>query len=324
VLLAAWSLGMGIAWPLLRGYARLLSDPAAGSRGARVATLALGGPALLALLLFAVPLPHHTRVQGVVALPEQAVLRAGADGFIDAVLAAPGATLQPGMPVLRSDSIELRARHRVQQASVDETQARLDAAWASQPALAGQLEEALKREQAALARLATELARLQLDAGIGGRLLLHQPDDLPGRFVRQGEPVAYLVGAVTPIVRAVVAQGQVDDVRADTRSISVRLPQAFGQSLPAQLVRAVPQAASRLPSAALGQLGGGDISVDPRDDQGVTALETVFEFELQLPGQQAVQHLGSRAFVAFEHAPEPLGFRLVRAVRRQLLSQFEL
>lgn len=159
---------------------------------------------------------------------------------------------------------------------------------------------------------------------MSGRLLLDQPADLPGRHVRQGEALAFVVGEVTPIVRVAVLQGEVDHVRLDTRSVSVRLPQRFGQALPAQVVRAVPGASQQLPSAALGPQGGGPFTVDPRDEQGRTALQAVFEFEVELPGQQAERYLGSRAYVAFEHAPEPLGWRLLRALRRQFLSQFEI
>lgn len=324
VLLAAWSLGMGLVWPLLKGYGKLLVDPQAASRAARVLAVAGGGPLLLAGLLFLLPLPHHTRTQGVVALPEQAVLRAGATGFIDAVLLAPDVQVQPGSVVLRTASPTLRAEHRAQAAVVEEVKARLDAEWGVNPAAAGQLAEELRREQAAEQRLADELQRLEVKSAVSGRLLLDQPADLPGRHVRQGEALAFVVGEVTPIVRVAVLQGEVDHVRLDTRSVSVRLPQRFGQALPAQVVRAVPGASQQLPSAALGPQGGGPFTVDPRDEQGRTALQAVFEFEVELPGQQAERYLGSRAYVAFEHAPEPLGWRLLRALRRQFLSQFEI
>ena len=104
----------------------------------------------------------------------------------------------------------------------------------------------------------------------------------------------------------------------------MRLPQAFNPELVGRLVRAVPKGGRDLPSATLGRTGGGDISVDPRERSGAQALETVFEFEVELPGQEALRYLGSRAFVAFEHAPEPLGWRAWRLLRRQLLSVFQV
>lgn len=327
VLLAAWSLGVGLLWPLLRGYARLPADPRVASRAGRVAAVAAGGPVLLLVLLFALPLPYHTRVQGVVALPEQAVLRAGAAGFVDAVVQAPGSVLQPGALVLRTSSDTLRAEHRAQAAAVEVARAQLDAAWGVQPAAAGRLEEELRREHAALDRLGAELLRLDLRAAVPGRLLLDHADDLPGRHLRQGEALGHVVGTVTPLVRVVVTQGDADRVRGGTRAVSVRLPQDFGTAIPARLVREVPGAGHQLPSAALGARGGGPHTLDPRDEEGMRALAMLFEFEVELPADQAdraVEALGSRAFVAFEHTPEPIGWRALRALRRQFLSTFGL
>lgn len=324
VLLAAWSLGHGLVWPLLRGYGRLWSDPQVTSRARRVVMVAGGGPMLVAAGLFVLPMPHHTRAQGVVALPEQAVLRAGAAGFVHAVHAEHGAQLQAGDTVMNSISPTLQAEHRVRAASVEIKQAELDAVWGVNPSATGRLVEELAREKASLARLTNELERLVLRSGATGRLLVDQPADLPGRHLRQGEAVGYVVGVVKPIVRVAVSQGHVDLVRAATRSVAVRMPQAFDDELAGRLVREVPGGGTDLPSAALGPRGGGPFTVDPRDDKGLTALESVFMFEIELTVEQAAVHLGSRAWVAFEHPPEPLGWRLMRLLRRQLLSHFQL
>jgi putative peptide zinc metalloprotease protein len=102
------------------------------------------------------------------------------------------------------------------------------------------------------------------------------------------------------------------------------LPQAPGQVFTAQLERSVPAAARALPSAVLGSKGGGDTVVDPRDDKGLATLASVFEFELRLPRDLPyAQWLGSRVYVRFEHAAEPLGHRLWRGLRRAFLSQFK-
>ena len=323
VLMGAWAIASGIAWPLARGYARLAADPQATSRAGRVAAVALGGPMLVLALLFVLPLPHHTRTHGVVSLPERAVLRAGTDGFVQTLQAQPGQQLAPGDLVLHSTAPQLQADRNVQAAKVAEMQARLDAVWGLSPTKAGQMQGELAREQTALQRLDLELQRLDLRAQVAGQLLIDQPRDLPGRHLRQGDPVGYVVGQVVPLLRVVVPQHEVDTVRNGTRAISVRLPQAFSTELTGRLVRAVPKGGRSLPSATLGRSGGGDISVDPRERGGAQALETVFEFEVELPGQEALRHLGSRAFVAFEHAPEPLGWRLWRLLRRQLLSVFQ-
>jgi putative peptide zinc metalloprotease protein len=283
-----------------------------------------GGAVLLALLLFALPLPYHTSVDGVLWLPERAILRAQSDGFARALLAEPGATLSAGQPVLESVEPGLASRIASQQARLDEIQVQHDAAWATSPARAQQLEQDLAREQAALRRLQSQAEGLTLRSGVDGTLLLDRPADLPGRWLKKGEVVGYVRSADAPLVRLVVPQSDVDLVRQDTQSAQVRLAQGLSGPWKAQVKRAVPSASRELPSAALGTVGGGEAVVDPRDAKGLATLQSMFEFELELPREVPHDYLGSRVYVRFEHGAEPVGWRLWRTVRRAFLSQFQV
>jgi putative peptide zinc metalloprotease protein len=148
------------------------------------------------------------------------------------------------------------------------------------------------------------------------------PEDLPGRYLKKGEVVGYLHTTDAPLVRLVVPQSEVDPVRLDTRAVEVRLAQDPASRWPASLARSTPGAVHELPSPALGTRGGGPQQTDPRDDKGLNTLESVFEFELKLPGDVPHDFLGSRVHVRFEHTPEPVGWRIARAVRRLFLSHF--
>jgi putative peptide zinc metalloprotease protein len=94
--------------------------------------------------------------------------------------------------------------------------------------------------------------------------------------------------------------------------------------IPAQVRREVPGASRQLPSSVLGTAGGGEFAVDPRDNQGVTAIDRVFQVELVLPPEVRSPYLGARVFVRFDHGFEPLGFQAYRAVRRLFLRQFDV
>ena len=86
----------------------------------------------------------------------------------------------------------------------------------------------------------------------------------------------------------------------------------------------LPAATRTLPSAVLGGGGGGEMAVDPRDSKGLTTLQSVFEFELELPRGLPHRYLGSRVHVRFEHQPEAVGLRGWRALRRAFLSYFQV
>jgi len=310
--------------PLGKGLWALFTGPKFLPHAGRVRGVLLALVAFAVLMLVAVPMPYHTTAEGVVWMPEQAVVRARAPGFIERVVAAPGARLAAGAAVLQDADPTLDANLRAQAARVEEVRARYDSAWGVRPAQAGQLEEEVRREEAALERLREDERNLTVRTQAAGTLVIEQPLDLPGRYLKKGEVVGYVVGEYQPLVRLVVPQSVVDVVRLSTRSIEIMLPQDTATTWPATLVRAVPKAGKDLPSPALGRSGGGAFAVDPQDTHGIKSIESLFEFDLALPAQVPGRHIGSRVYVRFAHAPEPVGYRAWRALRRQFLSQFQI
>lgn len=324
VLIGVWALLMSVVWPVVKGLHAVWTAPRFADRGVRVNAVLAGGAVLLALGLFVWPLPLHTHGEGVLWLPERAILRAESNGFVREVLQPPGAALRPGQAVLQSVEPGLASRIQTQAAKVEEIRTQVDAAWGVSQARALQLEQEMNRELAALARLGEEADRLTLRSKLEGTLLLDKPDDLPGRFLRKGDVVGYVRTGDPPLVRVVLPQADVDAVRLATRRVEVRMPQAIADIWPAQLRRSVPAATRQLPSAVLGGKGGGPTTVDPRDEKGLATVESVFEFELELPVQVPHEWLGSRVHVRFEHDAEPVGLRMLRALRRAFLSHFQV
>lgn len=324
VALAAWTLGQSVLWPIWKGLRALATAPQFTDRRRRIRLVLAGGTAAVALLLFVLPLPYHTSAEGVLWVPERAIMRAEAAGFVRQLVVQPGTMLKPGQAVVESLDPGLQARIGTQAGRVDELAAQYDAAWGSAQARAQQLEQELVRETSTLARLHEEAERLTLRSAVAGELMMDKPLDLPGRYLRKGEVVGYVRTSDPPIVRVVVPQSDVDAVRLATRSVEVKLPQKLETTWPASLVRSVPAAARQLPSAVLGANGGGTVIVDPRDDKGLATMESVFEFELALPRQVPHEFLGTRVHVRFEHVPEPVGLRWLRDIRRAFLSTLQV
>jgi putative peptide zinc metalloprotease protein len=324
VVFGLWTIGQGVVWPILKGLKALATAPRYADRGSRIRTVFAAGALALGLGLFVLPLPFHTSSEGVLWLPERAILRAEAAGFVREVVAQPGSAVQPGQAVVECVEPALAARIEAQRARVEEISAQIDAAWLESQARVQQLEQQLAVEQAGLARLEDEARALTVRAGMPGTVLMDRPDDLPGRFVRKGEVIGYLRTGDAPLARVVVPQSSVDPVRLSTRAVEVRLPQDAGEVWTASLRRTVPAATRSLPSAVLGSVGGGEIAVDPRDDKGLATLQSVFEFELELPQDLPHRYLGSRVHVRFQHEPEAIGLRAVRALRRAFLSFFQV
>jgi putative peptide zinc metalloprotease protein len=184
--------------------------------------------------------------------------------------------------------------------------------------------EELASVQANLERSRERERELIMRSPASGRFVVPQAADLPGRFVKQGQLVAYVVEPQELSARVAVAQDYIDQVRTRTRGVEVMHASWGADPIEARIRREVPGASKQLPSPALGTMGGGHFPVDPRDNQGVTALDRVFQVELVLPPEESTTYLGARVFVRFNHGFEPLGFQLFRAARRLFLRKFDV
>ncbi|MCE4555220.1 hypothetical protein [Pelomonas cellulosilytica] len=323
VLIAAWGLVASALLPWFRGLRKLAGDPALEPQAHRVRRVLWVSGGVLALLLFIIPMPHHSVATGVVWPSDNAVLRAQGAGFFSKLLARPGEVVLEGEAVAQLVDPALDARVAEQRGRLELAQAKYEAAFGVigiAPARAALLSEEVRREQAALASLEDEAAKLVVRAEVAGMLLLTRPDDLPGRFFKRGEVLGHVDTAEPPRVRVVLPQWQ----SAAVRAIEVRLPQQPGLSYEARLARSVPAAARDLPSPALGTAAGGDIALDPHDPKGTQALQTLFEHELVLGLDMPYRQIGARVMVRLEHESEPVAVRAWQGLRRLFLSHFQL
>ena len=217
VVLALWAVASGMLMPIVMLVNNLAFGPRLRNRRLRAvlasATLAAG----LGLLLFAVPVPSWTNAQGVIWGAEQSSVRGGADGFVMRVLAAPGARVQRGTPLLEAADPLLVPRIRSLEAQRDELEARyyaerVDSLVRAQMRLEKPEERAKPSSQRARERARDLVVRSPTD----GLFAVAAAEDLPGRFLKQGELVGYVVPEGRPTARVLVPQDAVDLVRGRT------------------------------------------------------------------------------------------------------------
>ena len=323
VLLALWAVAAMAAVPVVRALRHVLASPNLRRRRGRAVAVTFGSLAAAVLLLVAVPLPYHSDAEGVVWLSEQAMVRAGASGFVERFLAQPGSRVAAGDPLLLTFDPALQAQVRLSEARVGELQAQYASEFVADRAKAQIVREKLESARAELARAEQRLGDSVVRAHAEGVFVAPQPGDMPGRYYRKGEMLGYVLGKEeTPLVRVVVPQDSIDAVRAGTDRVRVRLAGTPERVAEGRIVRQVPAGEAYLPSRALAAEGGGRIATDPRDSKGPKALERMFQFDVALPGAPRPAVFGERAYVRFQHGDEPLALRWYRDVRRLFLSRF--
>ena len=324
VLLAIWAIVTQIAIPIGKALAHLSTSPGLRRRRGR----AIGVSAALALallaLLFVAPAPSRTRAEGVVWLPEEAQVRAGTDGFIERLLAPVDSTVERGQPLIEARDPLLPTQVAVLEAQLQELEVKYDALLLEDRAQAALVREEMVAAAAALERSRERAGELTLRSAARGRFVVPNASDLPGRFVAKGQLVGYVVEPKALTVRVAIGQDDIALVRESVREVEVMMSEWGAAPVAATIRREVPGGSQQLPTAALGSGGGGLFAVDPRDRQGVTALERVFQLELALPEELRSPYLGARVFVRFDHGFEPLGVQAYRALKRLLLRRFDV
>ena len=325
VAIAIWSLLTGVAMPIGKVLWLVLASPRLQRNRCRAVTATFGSILAAAIVLCLIPAPFYTTTEGVVWLPENAMVRAGTDGFVRALLVEPGKMVTPGEALVESEEPTFNAGLKILHARVAELEVRLATERFIDRVRAEITTTELGQARAEFATATGRAERLIVRSHGDGTFAVMKPQDLPGRFLREGQQIGYVLPPGSRIVRATIPQDDIDLVRHRLRSTVVKLAERLDATLPAEIIREVPAGRDDLPSKALGGTGGGALAVDPGDPQGTRTLQRVFQVDIVLPeNAAAAAAFGSRAYVRFNHDWEPAGQQIWRRLRQLLLSRLQV
>jgi putative peptide zinc metalloprotease protein len=320
VLLALWAVVTGIAAPIAWLVGFIAFSPKLRRHRARAVLSSGALAAVLVALLFFTPVASWTNAQGVLWGADQWVVRGGAEGFVARVIAQPGSHVRRGEPLVEASDPLLPPRVKALQAEKEVFEARYLAERVDNLVAAQMTQEKIKSVDAELQRVLERERELLVRSPADGIFALPAAGDLPGRYLRQGEQIGFVVPEGAVIARVVVPQEMIDRVRLRTQRVSARLAERMDEEIEARVLREVPGASDRLPSLALSQLGGGDVALDPRNGQAKT-LQTHFELEVELRTARPVG-AGGRVYVRFDHEPETIARQVWRVAQQLYLKLF--
>jgi putative peptide zinc metalloprotease protein len=324
VALAFASVATTLVWPVVKGARFVVESPVLQRRRRRAILVCSATAATALTAVLALPLPYATMAQGVVWVGEQSTVRALSDGFVAEVPVHSGSEVGAGTTLVTGEDPTLTEATAVLEKQLDELQARLEGAMPKDIVQANILREQIRNVTGQLDVSRQHLADLKLTASKAGEFLVMDEVDLPGRFLHKGDVVGYILGEDDPVVRVVVPQTDVDPVRRGTVKVEVRLADDMMKVLPASVLREVPSATAELPHLALSTLGGGQVLLDPTKPDHPKPLDTLFLFDLKALAPIDRSRLGGRVYVRFVHPPEPVAWRVGRAIRQLFLRQFSV
>ena len=124
------------------------------------------------------------------------------DGFVRALLVEPGTIVTAGEPLVESEEPTLKAELDVLRARVVELEARLATERIADRVRAEITATELGQARAELATTAGRAERLIARSESAGTFAVAKPQDLPGRFLREGQSIGYVLPPGSRIVRA--------------------------------------------------------------------------------------------------------------------------
>jgi putative peptide zinc metalloprotease protein len=322
IVLALWAVAASIVYPVVRGLGYLFFSSRLRRNRVRAAFSTSIVASGIAAILFLVPAPYWTAGEGVISVPDNAHVRAGADGFVRRIDARPAELVREGSPLLAVEDPELRTRIEVMEAQVRLLELQVQVELQADRVRWEIAREALKAAHEQLEYAKARHKELTVLSPTSGQfVLVAAPQDLPDRYVRKGQDIGYVLPPATVRARVLVAQEDVDYVRSRTERVRVKLAGRLYETYEAKILREVPQATDQVANLAMSSLGGGRAPLDPREADKARTLDTWFEYELELPGTRAFV-IGEHVYARFEHPPEPIAWRIYRAARQLFLKRF--
>ena len=324
LVLAGWMVSLQIIQPAYKALSYLLTSPALQRKRGR----ALTASSLLAGIVVAVigfmPIPSYTLSQGVVWQPDEVRLRAQHDGFVESLMVKNNQSVAVGTPLLSLHDPFLHSEARIAQARVHELEARYRASRSNNDIQVGIALDELQIAESELQFIREKSSAMSVDAFKSGELVLLEADDLPGRFLRKGDLLGYIIDDELPTVRMAVSQDHIGQLRQLVTNIKVRFASEPSRDFNARILRQSPEATNRLPSAALATTGGGPFIASADDNNQLETQEKVFLVDLEPDFEGREIPLGTRAYVRVNHGNEALASQWYRRLRQVFLRQFNV
>jgi putative peptide zinc metalloprotease protein len=187
--------------------------------------------------------------------------------------------------------------------------------------------EQLNREIA----LETErVGDLTARADAPGKVFVKDRNDIAGKFFKRGDVLGYVLAPANspadlqPIVRVAVEQDDVSLLKGRIQAVEIQLAGDGTHSFKSQLLRDTPAALAKLPSAALGDRGGGELTTDPSDKDALRTVRPTYAFDVVMPSVALERHgfVGQKAFVRFDLGYSPLAMQWLRQAQQTVLMKF--
>ena len=323
VILALLAFTMSILLPLYKGLKHIVKGESLVKYRQKVLFRFKLFIALLIILLFIIPVPYNSTQQGVVWLPDEAAIYTKEDGFI--LQNHPdGKSIQNGEQVFLLSNSQLLEQKTLLELQLQEIDIKMRSIYFDNFQEKQKLEAQKKGILEQLQFYNKRVEDLQERATESGVWYLADNKVLQHAFYKKGETVGYIVNKPTKIIRSAVTQDQYDLIQNRLKNIEIKLKSNLNEVYNGKITRSTPQAQSKLISPALSFDNGGNILTDPKDPEGLLALKTYIDLELQVDKPIPSNTYGISAYIKYDLGYAPLAMQWYRQLKQLFLEEFDV
>ena len=309
--------------------AKHLRGPATqGNRQRAVCVVGAIGLGLF-LLLAVVPFPDAMRAQGIVKANSATNVYSRTAGQLDQLLVQHGERVTAGQVLASYSNPDLEAEIQLIESAQIEVQMQIRQAM-HQP---GQDLSALqhKADVLELRRLSMhdQKQHLQVRATHAGEWVAPTLHEQLGTWMQAGQAIGEVVDASGFRFVAVMRQEQADVMfQNNFRQAELRLAGQSAITIDVPKVNIIPFQSDKLPSTALGWLGGGEIAVNTQEPSGTKAMESFYLLQGEIPilntSKESTVYHGLSGTLRLKIPASPLASQAYRAIDQLVQKRYAL
>jgi putative peptide zinc metalloprotease protein len=318
-----------IAWgivPLYQLIEYLSSSPRLFKTRTRAIAICAGFAILIILILGIIPFPNRFRAPGVLEALQYIRVISDAPGFVTEVFVPTGTQVEEGTPLIKLVNHELDLEIKSTKAQQEETLALQMMSMSKEVADLKAVQKRLDTIQTKLKDLEEQKGDLIVKARISGTWVSPAATEMMGSWVPKGTALGEIVENDEFHFSTVVSQDDAANLFVDKiTKAEIRIFGHEGTNLDVVEYKIIPYQHEKLPSAALGWLGGGDLAVSPRDSSGLQASEPFFLILAHVKSHPNVSFFQGRAGkLRFSMHPEPLLVQWTKSLRQLLQKRYQI
>lgn len=294
----------------------------------RVRAVAVCSGIFLALFtaLAIYPAPYRFRAPGVVESVGHLKVVNDVSGYVSEILAASGTRVEAGseLIVLRDPELDLEIKATeaqwkevlaMEQQAESKRAADLEPIRKRKAAIAGKLKDLQQKRNALIVRAKS--------SGVWVSPEIQQHD---GIWIVRGTVIGEIVNPQSFRFSAVVSQNEASNLfEGQIQKAEVRLYGQADENIEVASLQFIPFQHDRLPSAALGWLGGGEVAVTMDDKSGLKTAEPFFQIYARIAETSRVLLVHGRSGkLRFHLNSQPLLLQWARKVRQLLQKRYQI